>query len=94
MLSLHYHELIVKNENHEPKKYLMVNDCMLDKALNKFKEIIGIEKVDDLKTLIETNYKLPDDITFKNVVILMTCIIKDDNKFYPLRFLEEALLEA
>ena len=42
----------------------MVNDCMLDKALNKFKEIIGIEKGDDLKTLIETDYKLPDDITF------------------------------
>ena len=55
----------------------------------KIKEIICIEKFDDTKVLIETDDKLPDDITFKNDVILMTCVIKDDNRFYPQLFLEE-----
>ena len=41
-----------------------------------------------------TDDKLPDDITFKNVLILMTCVIKDDDKFYPQPFLEETLSEA
>ena len=35
--------------------------------------------------------KLPDDITLKNVVIFMTCVIKDNCKFYPQIFLEEVL---
>ena len=55
----------------------------------KIKEIICIEKFDDTKVLIETDDKLPDDITFKNDVILMTCVIKDDDRFYPHLFLEE-----
>ena len=32
------------------KKYFMVDDYMLDKALDRIKEIIGIEKFDDTKT--------------------------------------------
>ena len=67
------------------KKILMVDDYMLDKVLDKIKTIIGFKQFDNTKILIDT---LPDDINFKNVVILMTCVIKDDNKFYP------ALLEA
>ena len=55
----------------------------------KIKEIICIVKFDDTKVLIETDDKLPDDITFKNDVILMTCAIKDDDRFYPQLFLEE-----
>ena len=39
-----------------------------------------------------TDNKLPDDVTFKNVAILVTCISKDDGKFYPQLFLEEALI--
>ena len=31
----------------------MVNNYMLDKVFNKIKEIIGIEKVDDTKILID-----------------------------------------
>ena len=31
---------------------------------------------------------VPDDITFKYVAILMTCIIKDCSKFYLQLFLE------
>ena len=69
---------------HEVKKYL-VDDYMLDKVLKKHrvKEIIGVEKFDNTKILIDTDDELPDDITLKYVVISMACIIKDENKFYP-----------
>ena len=61
--------LILKIEEHEGKKYLMVDDYMLNKVLDK------------IKILIDADDKLPD-ITLKNVVILMTCVIKDGNKFH------------
>ena len=48
----------------------MVDDYVLDKILEKIKEIIGIAKLD----------KLPDDITFKNIAILVSCIIIDYGK--------------
>ena len=51
---------------------------MLDKVLDKIKEIISIQKVDDSRILIDTDNKLLDDITLKNVVILMTSIEKID----------------
>ena len=44
--------------------------------------------------MINTDDKSPDGITFKIVVMLMTCVTKDDRKFYPQLFLEEALLEV
>ena len=65
--SLH---LMRKIEEHEVEKYLTVDDYMLDKVLDKITEIINIEKLDDIKILIETDNKLSDDITFKNIVIL------------------------
>ena len=68
----------------------MVDDNILDKVLDKIKKIIGTEKVDDAKIFIETDDKLPDDISFKNILILMTCVIKDADRFYPELFLEEA----
>ena len=40
---------------------------------------------------IDTDDELPDDIALKYAVILMTCVIKDGDKFYPQLFLEEAL---
>ena len=46
---------------------------MLDKVLDKIEGIIGIEKFHDTIILTDSNGKLPDDINFKNVVILMTC---------------------
>ena len=64
---------------------------MLDKVLDKIKETIGIVKFDDTKLLIHTDDKLPDYITLKNVVILITCVSEDDAKRYPQIFLEEAL---
>ena len=51
----------------------MVDDYMLDELLDKIKEIICIEKLDNIKILIDRDDKLPDHITLKNVVILMTC---------------------
>ena len=54
----------------------MVDDYMVDKVLDKVKEIIDIEKSDDTKILINTDHKLSNDITLKKFVILMTCVIK------------------
>ena len=64
-------------------KYLTIDDYVLDKVLDKTEEIIDIEKFDDAKILIDTDDKLPDNITLQNAVTLMTCVIKDDGKFYP-----------
>ena len=69
----------------------MVNEYMLDKVFDKIKVTIGIVKLDDTKIVIDTDDKLSNYITSKNVVILITCVIKDDAKFYPQIFLEEAL---
>ena len=37
--------------------------------LDKIEEIMGIEKFDYTKMLIDTDDKLPDDITLKNVML-------------------------
>ena len=66
---------------------------MLDKVLDKIKEIVDIEKFDNTKILIDTN-KLPDGITIKNVLILMACVRKNGDKFYPQIFKKKALLVA
>ena len=69
----------------------MIDDYLLDKVLEKTKEIISIEKFDNAKILIDIADKLPDNITFKNVVTLMKCVIKNDGKSYPQRLLKEVL---
>ena len=53
----------------------MVGDYTLDKVLDKIKRIC-IKKLNSIRILIDTDDKLPDDVT------LMICIIKDDGKFY------------
>ena len=58
MLSLHYHELMGKIQKHEGKTYLMVDDYMLGRVLDKIKETIGIEKFDDSRILIDTDTTL------------------------------------
>ena len=68
MLSLYYHELMGKIKEDERKKYLMVNDYMLNKILEKIKETIDIVKFHNTKILIDTDDKLPDYTTLKNVV--------------------------
>ena len=82
MLNMYYDELKGSLKSMKEKKYLMVDNYAPDKVLDKIKRI-GIEKLDSIKILIDTDDKLPDDITFKNAMILMTCIIKDSDKFYP-----------
>ena len=41
----------------------MVDDYMLNKALDKIENITSTEKLDETKILINTDNKLPDDIT-------------------------------
>ena len=62
VLNLYYDELI---EKYQGKKYLMVDDFIVDKLLDKIKRI-GIEKLVNIWILTDTNAKLPIDITFKN----------------------------
>ena len=57
------------------KKYLMVDDYMINKVLDKIQAIIGMYKFDDTKILNDTVDELSDNITLKNVVILMTRVI-------------------
>ena len=42
---------------------------------------------------IDIDDELPDDIALKYSVILMTCVIKGGDKFYPQLFLEEVLYD-
>ena len=67
----------------------MVDDCVLDKVLDRIKKIY-IEEFDNTKILIDTDDVLPDNITLKNAVVLIS-FIKDDGKFFLLLFSEEAL---
>ena len=53
------------------KIYLVVDYYTLDKVLSKIKKI-STEKLDDTRILIDTDDKLPHDITFKNAVKLRT----------------------
>ena len=52
MLSLYYQELMGVNKEHEGKKYLMVNSYMVDKLLDRIKEIIGIVEFGNTKILL------------------------------------------
>ena len=58
---------------------MIVDDYTLDKVLDKIKMIISIEEFNDTKILVETDDKLPDDVTLKIVALLITCVsrIKD-----------------
>ena len=74
------------------KKYLMVIDYKLGEVLYRIKQIISTEEFYNTKILVDTGDQLPDGITLKYVVISITCVVKDDGKFYPELFLKEALL--
>ena len=64
-LSMYYHGLMTKTEEHEGKKIFMVDDYLLGKIFDKIKEIIDIEKFDDAEILIDMDDKLPHYITLK-----------------------------
>ena len=74
------------------KKYLLIDYYTLDKVLDNIKRT-GIEKLDDIRTLIDTDDKWTDDIILKNAVILMTCVIKDGHKVYSKLYLKESLYD-
>ena len=86
MLSLYYHELMGKSEEYWGRKYLMV-DYIVDEVLDKIKMMVFVEKLDDTKILIDTDDRLSDEVSLKNVVISISCVIKDTDKFYPQLFL-------
>ena len=60
ILSLYYHELIGKIVEQKGKKYLMVDDYLLDKV-SKHKEIVSIEKFDNSIIFIDTDDEFLDD---------------------------------
>ena len=72
---------------------MMVEDYMLDKVLDKLKQIIGIKNLTVLKYFMDTNEELQDGITLKNILILITFVTKDDNKFYQQPILQKALFD-
>ena len=51
-------------------KYQTKEKNIIDKVIDNKKEIRGIEKFDDTK-IIDTDNKLPDDITFKKYINYM-----------------------
>ena len=51
---------------------MLLDDYVVYKELNKIKKKIGSGKLDDPKILIDADDKLQN---FKNVMILMTCVI-------------------
>ena len=67
---------------------------MLDKVLHNIKEIVGTEKFQDTIILIDTDDKPPHDVTLKNVVILMTYVIKDGEKLYEQLFLADEFYDG
>ena len=54
----------------------MTNDYMLINVLQKIEKMKGIDVNDDTKILIGTDGKLPDDISFQKIVILMNLLLK------------------
>ena len=72
---------------------MIVDDYIIDKVLEETKEITGIEKFGYTKILIDTDDKLWDNITLKDVLVVMISVMKDGNKFSPQLRLEEALYD-
>ena len=50
----------------------MVDNYKLDEVLDRIKEIIGIEKFDNTKILVDKDDKLPDDVTKNMLKYLVT----------------------
>ena len=54
---------------------MMIDNYMLNQVLDKTKNRKDIEHFDNTKILIDTDDKLPNNITLKDFLILMTCVI-------------------
>ena len=55
----------------------MANKYIVDGVLGKIKRIMSIEQFDDTKILIDTDHKFHAEVTWKYVLILVSCVIKD-----------------
>ena len=53
---------------------MIADDYTLHKVLDKIKMIISIEEFNGTKIIVETDDKLPDDVTLKIAVLLITCV--------------------
>ena len=60
----------------------MIDYNILGKVVDNVKETKGIGKFDETKTLIETDDKLPGDITLNIVVVLIQRVIKTSDQIY------------
>lgn len=61
-------------------------------VLDKIKKHNRHWKIDHTKILVDMDNNLSDDTTLKNIVMLITFIIKNADKFYSQIFLEETLV--
>ena len=66
----------------------MVADYILNKVLDKIKDIIDIEQFDNTNILKDTDDTMSYDITLKKVDLFITSVTKGDNKFYSQLILE------
>ena len=82
MLSLHYHELLGKIEKHEGKKIFDIWFFVLGGVVDKIKEIIGIEKFDDTKILINADDELSVKKSFDINDMLLKMAINFIHSFY------------
>ena len=53
---------------------------MLNEVSDGIKKVAGIKEFDNTKPLIDASDKLPADIIVKDILIVITCAIKDNNK--------------
>ena len=72
----------------------MVDDDVLDKVLERLNTYLVPKNLMIIWFwLTHNSWQLPDDITFKNYLILLTSVIKDNDPFYRQIFLEKALFD-
>lgn len=48
----------------------MIDNYMLDRVLDKITMIVGIEKFDNTKVLVDTDDKQANKFTLKNVILI------------------------
>ena len=70
----------------------MIDDNILDKVLGKIKKIKDIGKFDDIRFWLIQMISCQMILLCTNVVVSITCVIKDGDKFYPQLFWEETLV--
>ena len=62
------------------KNLIKVEDIKTNEVSDGIKKVAGIKKFDNTKPLIDASDKLPADIIVKDILIVITCAIKDNNK--------------